>query len=44
MHSIGLETNYEELDLPYIYCIPMMRKNPYKHRFIADSSKCSIKP
>ena len=34
----------EELDLPYIYWIPKMLKNPYKHRFIAGSSKCSTKP
>ena len=34
----------EELDLPYIYWIPKMHKNPYKHRFIAGSSKCSNKP
>ena len=28
----------------YIYWIPKMHKNPYKHRFIAGSSKCSTKP
>ena len=28
----------------YIYWIPKMHKNPYKHRFIASSSKCSTKP
>ena len=39
--SLGIQTNNEELDLPYIYWIPKMHKNPYKHRFIADSSKCS---
>ena len=32
------------LDLPYIYLIPKMHKNPYKHRFIAGSSKSSTKP
>ena len=36
--------SYEELDLPYIYWIPKMHKNPYKHRFIAGSSKFSTKP
>ena len=42
--SFGTQTNNEELDLPYIYWIPKMHKNPYKHRFIAGSSKCSTKP
>ena len=40
----GIETSDDELDLPYIYWIPKMHKNPYKHRFIAGSSKCSTKP
>ena len=42
--SFGIQTNNEELDLPYIYWIPKMHKNPYKHRFITGSSKCSTKP
>ena len=42
--SFGIPTTDEELDLPYIYWIPKMHKNPYKHRFIAGSSKCSTKP
>ena len=43
--SFGIETSDDELDLPYIYWIPkMQKKNPYKHRFIAGSSKCSTKP
>ena len=42
--SFGIQTNNEELDLPYIYWIPKMHKNLYKHRFIAGSSKCSTKP
>ena len=41
--SFGIETSDDELDLPYIYWISKMHKNPYKHRFIAGSSKCSIK-
>ena len=40
----GIETSDDELDLPYIYWIPKMHKTPYKHRFIAGSSKCSTKP
>ena len=42
--SFGIQTTDEELDLPYIYWIPKIHKNPYKHRFIAGSSKCSTKP
>ena len=42
--SFGIQSSSEELDLPYIYWIPKMHKNPYKHRFIAGSSKCSTKP
>ena len=41
--SLGIQANSEELDLPYIYWIPKMHKNPYQHRFIAGSSKCSTK-
>ena len=46
LNSFGIPTNDEELDLPYIYryWIPQMHKNPYKHRFITDSSKWSIQP
>ena len=42
--SLVIQANSEELDLPYIYWIPKMHKTPYKHRFIAGSSKCSTKP
>ena len=42
--SFGIETSEDGLDLQHIYCIPKMNKNPYKHRFIAGSSKCSTKP
>ena len=42
--SFGIETSDDEPDLPYIYWIPKMYKTPYKHRFIAGSSKCSTKP
>ena len=42
--TFGIQTAFEELDLLYIYWIPKMHKNPYKHRFIAGSSKCSTKP
>ena len=42
--SFGIQTTDEELDLPYMYWIPKMHKNPYKHLFIAGSLKCSTKP
>ena len=42
--TFGIQTADEELDLPYIYWIQKMHKNPYKHRFIAGSLKCSTKP
>ena len=42
--SFGIDPNEDELDLPYIYWIPKMHKNQYKHRFIAGSSRCSTKP
>ena len=42
--SFGIQTNNEELYLPYIYWIPKMHKDPHKHRFITGSLKCSTKP
>ena len=42
--SFGIDPNKDELDLPYIYWIPKMHKNPYKHRFIAGSARSSTKP
>ena len=34
--SVGLE-------MPYLYWTPKLHKSPYKHRFIAGSSKCMTK-
>ena len=43
--TFGIQnTDSRRRALPYIYWIPKMHKNPYKHRFIAGSSKCSTKP
>ena len=42
--SFGIDPNENEIDLPYVYWIPKMHKNPYKHRFIAGSARCSTKP
>ena len=44
LNFFGIQTNEEELDLPYIYWIRKKHKNPYKHWFIAGSSNCSTKP
>ena len=41
--SFGIDPNEDELKLPYIYWIPKMHKNPYKHQFIAGSARCSTK-
>ena len=43
-HFFGIQANNEELDLPNIYWIPKMHKNPYRHRLNAGSAKCSTKP
>ena len=32
------------MDLPSLYWIPKLHKDPYKQRFIAGSAKCSTKP
>jgi hypothetical protein len=32
-----------EFELPYLYRILKLHKNPYKHRYIAGSNKCSTK-
>ena len=41
--SVGLETSEEDQNLPYLYWSPKLHKSPYKHRFIAGSSKCTTK-
>ena len=33
----------EDQDLPCLYWTPKLHKSPYKHRFIAGSSKCTTK-
>ena len=39
----NLKVNDDMLDIPLIYFIPKMHKNPVSKRFIAGSKKCSIK-
>ena len=34
----------EDIDLPKLYWIPKLHKNPFKQRYIAGSAKCSTKP
>ena len=44
LSSFGISTKDCDLDLPSLYWMPKLHKNPYKQRFIAGSSKCSTKP
>ena len=41
--SVGLEISEEDQNLPYLYWTPKLHKSPYKHWFIAGSSKCTTK-
>ena len=41
--SVGLEISEEDQNLPYLYWTPTLHKSPYKHWFIAGSSKCTTK-
>ena len=41
--SVGLEISEEDQNLPYLYWTPKLHKSPYKHRYIAGSSKCTTK-
>ena len=41
--SVGLEMSEEDQNLPYLYWTPRLHESPYKHRFIAGSSKCTTK-
>ena len=41
--SMGLEISEEDQNLPDLYWTPKLHKSPYKHRFIAGSSKCTTK-
>ena len=44
MNTFNIPQSQNEFELPYIYWIPKLHKNPYKQRYIAGSSKCSTKP
>ena len=41
--SVGLEMSEEDKNLLYLYWTPNIHKVPFKHRFIAGSSKCATK-
>ena len=41
--SVGLEMSEEDQNLPYLYWTPKLHKSPYKHQFIAGSTKCMTK-
>ena len=43
IESMGLEMSEEDKNLPYLYWIPKLCKVPFKHHFIAGSSKCTTK-
>ena len=43
IESVGLEISEEDKNLPYLYCTPKLHKVPFKHCFIAGSSKCTTK-
>ena len=43
IESVGLEMSEEDKNLPYLYWTPKLHKVPFKHHFIAGSSKCTTK-
>ena len=43
IESVGLEISEEDKNFPYLYWTPKLHKVPFKHRFIAGSSKCTTK-
>ena len=44
MLTFGISLPEEDIDLPKLYWIPKLHKNPYKQRYIAGSAICSAKP
>jgi hypothetical protein len=42
MTSLNIPSGKESEDLPYLYWIPKLHKTPYKERYIAGSSTCSV--
>ena len=44
LSSFNIDTVGKDPDLPLLYWIPKLHRDPYKQRFIAGSSSCSTKP
>ena len=44
LSSFAIDNFGKDTDLPLLYWIPKLHKDPYKQRFIAGSSSCSTKP
>ena len=44
MLTFGISLPEEDIDLPKLYWILKLQKNPYKQRYIADLAKCSTEP
>ena len=44
MLRFGISLPEEDIDLPKLYWISKLHKNPYKQRYITGSAKCSTKP
>ena len=44
MLTFGISLPEVDIDLPKLYWIPKLHKNPYKQRYIEGSAKCSTKP
>ena len=42
--SYGIKCLKEDIDLPILYWIPKLHKNPYKQRYIAGPARCSTEP
>ena len=40
--SHGISSSDKDNDIPLFYWIPKLHRTPYKQRFIAGSSTCSI--
>ena len=43
VNSVGLQMSEEDKNSPYLYWTSELHKTPFKHRFIAGSSKCTTK-
>ena len=44
LHSFHIPVSQKDMEIPYLYWIPKLHKNPYKQRYIAGSATCSTKP